>query len=56
MLAQKAVSVRASLQRQDLAWAHGLDREVLEAERRVTELRNFVEHRVKPYASARGRG
>jgi len=41
--------------RQDLAWAHGLDREVLETERRVTELRNFVEHRVKPRASERGR-
>ncbi len=41
--------------RGDLAWAHGLDREVLEDERRVTELRNFIEHRVKPHASARGR-
>ena len=41
--------------RQDVAWAHGLDREVLDAERRVTELRNFMEHRVKPHASARGR-
>jgi len=41
--------------RQDLAWAHGLDREVLDAGRRVTELRNFVEHRVKPHASTRGR-
>lgn len=39
----------------DLAWAHGLDREVLEDARRVTELRNFLEHRVKPQASARGR-
>ena len=41
--------------RQDVAWAHGLDREVLDAGRRVTELRNFMEHRVKPHASARGR-
>jgi GMP synthase (glutamine-hydrolysing) len=41
--------------RRDLAWAHGLDREVLDAGRRVTELRNFMEHRVKPHASARGR-
>jgi GMP synthase (glutamine-hydrolysing) len=41
--------------RRDLAWGHGLDREVLDTERRVTELRNFLEHRVKPHASARGR-
>lgn len=41
--------------RQDLAWAHGLDREVLDAERRVTELRNFIDRRVKPHASERGR-
>ena len=45
----------AEPQRQDLAWAHGLDREVLDTERRVTELRNFVEHRIKPHASERGR-
>lgn len=45
----------AERDRADLAWAHGLDREVLEDERRVTELRNFLEHRVKPHASARGR-
>lgn len=41
--------------RGDLAWAHGLDAEVLDDARRVTELRNFLEHRVKPQASARGR-
>ncbi|MBN9442686.1 MAG: type 1 glutamine amidotransferase [Bosea sp.] len=41
--------------RQDLAWAHGLDREVLDATRRVTELRNFLDHRVRPCASERGR-
>lgn len=41
--------------RQDLAWAHGLDREVLDAERRVTELRNFLDQRVKPHASERSR-
>ncbi|MDP3256756.1 MAG: type 1 glutamine amidotransferase [Bosea sp. (in: a-proteobacteria)] len=42
--------------RQDLAWAHGLDAEVLDDTRRVTELRNFLDHRVKPQASGRGRG
>jgi GMP synthase (glutamine-hydrolysing) len=42
--------------RHDLAWAHGLDAEVLDDQRRVTELRNFLAHRVQPQASARGRG
>lgn len=41
--------------RPDLAWAHGLDAETLDPHRRVTELRNFVEARVKPHVSARGR-
>ncbi|WP_332682162.1 type 1 glutamine amidotransferase [Bosea sp. (in: a-proteobacteria)] len=41
--------------RRDLAWAHGLDEEVLDPVRRVTELRNFLEARVKPFASARSR-
>ena len=49
------LTLDAEPNRQDLAWAHGLDREVLDAERRVTELRNFMEHRVKPHASARSR-
>jgi GMP synthase (glutamine-hydrolysing) len=39
----------------DLAWAHGLDEQVLDAGLRVTELRNFLEHRVKAGMSARGR-
>jgi GMP synthase (glutamine-hydrolysing) len=41
--------------RRDLAWAHGLDEEVLDPGKRVTELRNFIEARVKPFASLRGR-
>lgn len=45
----------ADRERGDLAWAHGLDAEVLDDTRRVTELRNFLDHRVKPQASARGR-
>ena len=49
------LTLDAEPNRQDLAWAHGLDREVLDTERRVTELRNFMEHRVKPHASARSR-
>lgn len=39
----------------DLAWRHGLDAQVLDARLRVTEIRNFVEHRVKPGKSERGR-
>jgi len=45
----------ADKSRQDLAWAHGLDAEVLDDTRRVTELRNFLDHRVRPLASVRGR-
>jgi GMP synthase (glutamine-hydrolysing) len=41
--------------RHDLAWAHGLDEEVLDETRRVTEIRNFMEMRVKAGMSARGR-
>jgi GMP synthase (glutamine-hydrolysing) len=39
----------------DLAWRHGLDAEVLDPARRSREIRNFVEHRVKPVKSARAR-
>jgi GMP synthase (glutamine-hydrolysing) len=39
----------------DLAWRHGLDAEVLDPERRTREIRNFVDRRVKPEKSARGR-
>jgi GMP synthase (glutamine-hydrolysing) len=38
-----------------LAWRYGLDAEVLHPERRTREIRNFVEHRVKPEKSTRGR-
>ncbi len=41
--------------RPDLAWAHGLDRQVLDPALRLTEIRNFLTHRVKPGMSARGR-
>jgi GMP synthase (glutamine-hydrolysing) len=41
--------------RPDLAWRHGLDAEVLNFERRTREIRNFIEHRVKPESSRRGR-
>jgi GMP synthase (glutamine-hydrolysing) len=41
--------------RPDLAWRHGLDAEVLDPERRTREIRNFIEHRVKPETSRRNR-
>jgi GMP synthase (glutamine-hydrolysing) len=41
--------------RPDLAWRHGLDEEVLDPVRRTREIRNFVEHRVKPEKSRKGR-
>jgi GMP synthase (glutamine-hydrolysing) len=41
--------------RRDLAWRHGLDEEVLDPVRRTAEIRNFIEHRVKPAKSRRGR-
>jgi GMP synthase (glutamine-hydrolysing) len=41
--------------RRDLAWRLGLDEDILVPERRLTELRNFIAHRVLPERSARGR-
>ena len=41
--------------RRDLAWRHGLDAEVLDEAKRLTEIRNWIEARVKPLKSARGR-
>jgi GMP synthase (glutamine-hydrolysing) len=39
----------------DLAWRHGIDAEILDPHRRIREIRNFIEHRVKTQKSARGR-
>jgi GMP synthase (glutamine-hydrolysing) len=41
--------------RRDLAWRHGLDQEVLDEDRRLTEIRNFITLRVRPEKSRRGR-
>jgi GMP synthase (glutamine-hydrolysing) len=41
--------------RSDLSWVHGLDAEVLDPMKRLTEIRNFLRHRVEPMVSARGR-
>ena len=49
------VTKMASKVLKDLSWGLGLDEEVLDPVKRVTELRNFLEMRVKPQASLRGR-
>lgn len=41
--------------RPDLHWRLGLDAEVADRARRTTELRNFIEHLVKPARADRGR-
>jgi GMP synthase (glutamine-hydrolysing) len=48
-------ALHAEPQRRDLAWRHGLDREVLDPERRTGEIRRFIAERVRPVKSARGR-
>lgn len=39
-----------------LAWKHGIDNAVLDKSVRVTEIRNWVNHRVLPTRAVRGRG
>jgi GMP synthase (glutamine-hydrolysing) len=48
-------ALHAEPARRDLAWRHGLDEEVLDPVRRTGEIRRFVEERVRPEKSARGR-
>jgi GMP synthase (glutamine-hydrolysing) len=40
---------------QHIAWRYGIGADILDDARRLTEIRNFIEHRVKPEKSARGR-
>jgi GMP synthase (glutamine-hydrolysing) len=42
--------------RTDLAWQLGVDKEVTDYSRRTIELRNFIEHLVKPMHQSRHRG
>jgi GMP synthase (glutamine-hydrolysing) len=42
-------------QGRDLAWRLGLDEQVIDETKRMTELRNFIDHLVLPTHSARGR-
>ncbi|WP_245411004.1 type 1 glutamine amidotransferase [Microvirga flavescens] len=48
-------ALHAEPSRLDLSWRHGLDEEVLLPERRTREIRNFIENRVKPEKSVKGR-
>ncbi|MGI3903487.1 MAG: type 1 glutamine amidotransferase [Janthinobacterium lividum] len=43
-------------ERLDLAWRLGVDREVIEDERRRTELANAIDHLIRPARARRGRG
>lgn len=43
-------------ERLDLAWRLGVDREVIEGERRRTELANAIQHLIRPARAHRGRG
>ena len=54
--AVELMTLDADRSRHDLAWRHGLNAEVLDDGKRVTEIRNWVDFQVKPLHSARGRG
>ena len=41
--------------RRDLSWRYGVGADILDRERRLTEIRNWLEHKVRPLQSARGR-
>lgn len=49
-------ALHADPSRTDLAWRYGLDAQTLDPALRVTEVRNFLDRRVKPEAARRGRG
>jgi GMP synthase (glutamine-hydrolysing) len=53
--AEDLAALHQNPRRFDLAWRHGVDAEVLDPERRTREIRNFIELRVKPDKSAKGR-
>jgi GMP synthase (glutamine-hydrolysing) len=48
-------ALHAEPERRDLAWRLGLDEQVTDPARRLTELRNFIEHLVRPVRSRRHR-
>jgi GMP synthase (glutamine-hydrolysing) len=48
-------ALAASPARSDLAWRYAIGPDILDPDRRLTEIRNFIERRVKPAKSARSR-
>ncbi len=54
--AEDLIALDADRNRHDLAWRMGLGPEILDDVRRLTEIRNWMRHRVLPAAGARGRG
>jgi GMP synthase (glutamine-hydrolysing) len=54
--ADDLVTLDSDRARRDIAWRHGLDDEVVDDRKRLTEIRNWIERQVKPMAAARGRG
>ncbi len=54
--AQALITLDGDRTRTDLAWHHGITADVLDDARRMTEIRNWIDHQVKPMAALRGRG
>jgi GMP synthase (glutamine-hydrolysing) len=48
-------TLHADRQRHDLAWRHGLDAELLDDQRRLLEIENWLNASVRPAQAARGR-
>jgi GMP synthase (glutamine-hydrolysing) len=55
-VAEDLIALHADRSRRDIAWRMGIDDEILDDSRRLTEIRNWMERRVKPEASRRLRG
>ncbi len=49
-------SLVADKRRTDISWRYGIGPDILDPKRRLREIENFVEHRVRPVLSERGRG
>jgi GMP synthase (glutamine-hydrolysing) len=49
-------SMGANLDRRNLAWRLSLDADLLDPSMRLTEIANWIQHQVRPTASARSRG
>ncbi len=54
--AKDLVTLDQEPSRRDIAWRCGLGAEILDEHKRVTELRNWIEHQVLPKQMERGRG